>query len=57
MVGVGEAVSVMLGMGEGVTDSMRTSVGGRVEGKEGGNGWHAAMMIIKMNRHGRCFMQ
>jgi hypothetical protein len=46
-VGVRDGVNVIVGTGEGVIVSMITSGAGKVaEGSIGGEGWHAAIIII-----------
>lgn len=64
MVGVGEAVNVAVGMGEGVAVTRMTSVAGSATG---GNvdrdAWQAAILIktsaavLRMNRQVHCFMR
>ena len=67
-VGVGEAVNVMVGTGEGVIVSMMTAGARSVgEGKEGDRGWHAAILMktseaqskaaVQMNRRVHCFIR
>jgi hypothetical protein len=64
MVGVGEAVDVVVGIGEGVTVSIEPEVIGKlVKVREGGEGWHAAIIIKTsaavpwMNRQTHCFIK
>lgn len=64
MVGVGEAVNVVVGRGEGVAVSTESEVIGKlVEVREGGEGWHAAIVIktsavvLWKNRQTHCFIK
>ena len=65
--GVGDAVKVYVGRGDGVIVSAIACVGVGVDGKEGGEDWHATTKTIKtsearrraavwINRQVRCFM-
>ena len=57
MVGVGEAVSVKVGTGDGVAVWMtRTVSEGAAREAVGGEGWQAAI-TNKKNRHAHCFMK
>ncbi len=46
MVGVGDAVKVVVGIGDGVAVLVELEITGKlVEVREGGDGWHAARII------------
>ena len=57
IVGVGEAVRVMVGTRVGVgAAALISGVDGATEANVGKEGWHAAS-AIRMTRHALCFME